>query len=287
MAIVSCYCRAVGEERWRGAMATRDGERVLLVSCLISQIISLCACFRMRILPGLGTNCTYSIGSAALGECNTTLGGYSQGPPRSQSKLQTQPYLSILYTCNRGGDLLWGFNEYSYFRTLLLKSMIITVAEQEGHHMEACTAVTCYLHAQWFNIPSPPTNCLPKFSDLGLETQQGGNYRLRDGFSFLFEKGVRTTARTPSWMMSIVEVDQGADCVWLVNLWQTRFLKYFQITPNLSPDMTLACQVQNIFLTTALIHLATSAPYPAKIFLFFPFITLFILTSILRSRYLT
>lgn len=70
MEIVSCYCRAVGEEeRWRGAMATRDGERVLLVSCLISQIISLCACFRMRILPGLGTNCTYSNSSAALGEC--------------------------------------------------------------------------------------------------------------------------------------------------------------------------------------------------------------------------
>ena len=38
--------------------------------------------------------------------------------------------------------------EYSYFRTLLLKSMTIAVAEQEGHHMEACMAVTCYLHAQ-------------------------------------------------------------------------------------------------------------------------------------------
>ena len=67
--LLSCSRGGAEEERWRGAMATRDGERVLLVSCLISQIISLCACFRRRILPGLGTNCTYSNGSTALGEC--------------------------------------------------------------------------------------------------------------------------------------------------------------------------------------------------------------------------
>ncbi|KAI4983964.1 hypothetical protein ZWY2020_040754 [Hordeum vulgare] len=41
--------------------------------------------------------------------------------------------------------------------------------------------------------------------------------------------------------------------------------------------------------STALIHLASSAPYPAKgFFFFFPLIIiLFILTSVLRSRYWT